>query len=177
MRLDSAVLEGRRRELGLSMRFVAQEASLSLTVLATLERTGEAGYLTLNTVGLLAAALGVKVSNLLVEEEQANRLPEAEASSQLAEMGSALLRFPEGLSPEALALALGESVGEVERLLGTLDTALQRCGIALFRRDGRVLLVSRPAQVATTDAIGEALKTTQTRSPVDRAPPLSCTRR
>lgn len=91
-------------------------------------------------------------------------------------MGSALLRFPGGLSPEALALALGESIGEVERLLGTLDTALQRRGIALFRRDGRVLLASRPARVATTDAIGEALKTTQTRRGI-RATPLSCTRR
>lgn len=129
MKIDSALLEDRRRELGLSMRFVAQEAGVSLTALANLERTGEAGYLTLNTARLIATTLALRLSDLLVEEELLGDGREPDKAPHAAEIGSALFRHAEGLAPHALAIGLGCSADEVERTLSVLNAALQPCGL------------------------------------------------
>src|SRR5690348_15129146 len=108
MRINNGLLEARRRELGMSARVLAQHANVSRTVIINLERTGEAGSLTVRTIHLIAQALSVTMSELFTEIYA--ETPCGAGSGEFgAEIGSALHRSGNGLAVAGLAEALGIS--------------------------------------------------------------------
>ncbi|MGH9225931.1 MAG: hypothetical protein ACRD2W_19560 [Acidimicrobiales bacterium] len=123
-------------ESGLTLTEIADRAGFDP---ADVERLGY-DRLPSSVLARLADILGLSTLQLL--DFRAEQTPESPGDPSF--LGAYMGEFPEGLTRDALAEALGWTLDRIERALAALDRDLHPCGLRLRIRDGgRVALAGR----------------------------------
>ncbi len=143
-----------------------------MTVVRSLEATGNASALTLRTLDLIASVLALSVERLLVGDSAAEPQPAPAEAAPVSELGAALLENPRGLSRSALLEALGCSDFELASSLTALAQLLRPIGLDLRFGDNRVTLVAQTPTVLDKDTVRDAVRRSTARARVDSADAL-----
>ncbi len=123
-------------ESGLTLTEVADRAGFNAS---DLERVGY-DRLPSSVYARLADILGLSQRQRLVSRAE----PTPERPSDPSSLGAHIGEFPEGVTRDELAEALGWTLDRVERALAALDQALRPCGLRLrTRTNNRVALAGR----------------------------------
>lgn len=136
--LDAARLRGRRLELGISARDLANHVGVTYRVINQLERDGNPRWLPLTAACDLARCLGLPLQALFLREE-----PDAVSEySRVAKLGAVLLSTGALTAMEDLARAFGWSLTEVAQVADALGAELAPVGMTLVRQSNRLALMS-----------------------------------
>lgn len=129
-------LERALDEAGLTLTEVADRAGFTAS---DVERLGYS-RLPSSVLARLADILGLSKSQL--GDACAEPIPERPSDPSC--LGAHIGEFPQGVTRDELAEALGWTLDPIERALAALDHELRRCGLRLRTRDGdRVALAGR----------------------------------
>lgn len=165
MRLDTERLIRYRRGARISRRALAKACGQTLTTVASLEETGDAAHLPCSTVERLASALGVHVSDLL--HVPAEEPPDSDGVD--AEIGAALAAAgPDGLTTDALAVALAVTGAEVAEAVDRLRPALKPSGMTVSSTSGRLRLAPVSDGRVTDESLEAAENRARIRAAADR---------
>lgn len=157
--INGALVEKRRRHVGLSVRRLARAVGVSPGRIERVEQNHGGERWSLSEVNRLAVELAVEVVDLLRPIDDADGTESLFSFSDevaAAQLGAALLDARSGASLASISEALAIAGSDFERVRSLLEERLRPCGLALDRRGGRLRLV-RAVDTPTTQITADAM--------------------